>query len=170
MAAVIAGIDWSSQAIDVVIIPADHDHGDADLPRATIRHAAIPQERHARARRPGHAAFLTVDLLADVAGYAVTTVYVEEGFTHRWNAAAALWPIQGAICAAAWRPGRRDVTLVPPNAWRAWHDLPFRADKDVYVDAALAREPALPRDITDHTAEAYLIAIAGRDMANGRRR
>jgi hypothetical protein len=166
----IAGIDWSSQALDVVIIPADADHGDADIPRATIRHAAIPQEKHARARRPGHAAFQTVEQLADVAGYPVTTVYVEEGFTHRWNAAAALWPIQGAICAAAWRPGRRDVLLVPPNTWRAWHDLPRQASKAVYIDAARAREPSLPHDITDHTAEAYLIALAGRAMLNGRRR
>jgi hypothetical protein len=165
---VIAGIDWSTKALDVVIIPADHDHGDADLPRVTVRHAAIPQET--KVHRPGHAAFLTVDLLADVAGYPVTFVFVEENFTHRTNAAVAMWPIQGAICAAAWRPGRREVALIPTNRWRKHHALPFQADKPTYVAAALTREPSLPRDITDHTAEAYLIAIAGRDILNGRTR
>lgn len=164
----IAGIDWSTRAIDVVILPVDHDHGDVDLPRVTIRHAAIPVDDVAR--RPGHAAFLTVDLLGDVAGYAVTHVFIEEGYTHRWNAAAALWPVQGAIAAASWRPGRREAHLIAPNTWRAWHGLPHRAPKDVYVDAARVREPALPHDITDHVAEAYLIAAAGRAMLNGRSR
>lgn len=164
----IAGIDYSTKAVDVVIVPADADHGDPDLPRATIRCERIPQGTPVR--RPGHAAFLTVQMLADVAGYPVTHVFIEENFTNRTNAARALWPVQGAIMAAAWRPGWRDVALISTNSWRRHHALPFQADKPTYVAAALTMEPTLPRDITDHTAEAYLIAIAGRDILNGQTR
>lgn len=164
----IAGIDYSTRAIDVVIVPADADHGDAAIPRATVRSARVPQERPSR--RPGHAAFLTVELLADVAGYAVTHVWIEENFTHRGTATRALLPIQGAVMAAAFRSGWRDVDLISANAWRRHHDLPFQGDKATYVAAALTMEPTLPRDISDHLAEAYLIAIAGRDMLNGRAR
>lgn len=164
MTMLVAGIDWSTKAIDVAIIPLDHDHGDADLPRVTLRRDALP---HVDAdQRPAHAAYITTILLRSVEGYDVRHVFVEEPWTRSFRAAGAMFPVYGAILAASWLPpdGRRRVSGLSATRWRQTLKLGRALDKQSYVQDALRREPELPRTISDHQAEAYLIALAGRHL------
>jgi hypothetical protein len=156
---IVAGIDWSSKAIDVALIPLEPDHGDPTLERVTLRREAIPQIDPLE--RPYYAAQATAHMLQDVAGYPVVDVFVEEPWTRSWIAAAAMFPVYGAILASG-RLHRRNVHALSSNQWRALLDLPSRLEKSSAIDDALVREPSLPRTITDHAAESYLIAVAGR--------
>jgi hypothetical protein len=159
---IVAGIDWSSKAIDVALIPLDTNHGDAELENVTLRRDAIPQIDPLE--RPWHAANITVQLLRDVAGYTVSDVFVEEPWTRSWTAAGAMFPVYGAILAGG-RLGGRRIHALSSNQWRTLLNLPRRLEKASAVEDAIRREPLLARSpITDHAAEAYLIALAGRKV------
>ncbi len=165
MTVLCAGIDWSAEAIHVGLIPMDPDHGDPDLPSYTLRHESIPN--HDRFLRPAHAAYLTNQLLTDVAGVPVLHVWLEEAYGHYRKTDRALLPIQGAITAAAWRPaGRRHVYGIRPDSWRQTLGLRLRGKtlKDDSITAAYELEPNLPVHTSHHMAEALLIAHAGRHL------
>lgn len=159
---IVAGIDWSSKAIDVALIPLDRGHGDAELENVALRRDAIPQIDPVY--RPFHAFQITVQLLRDVAGYPIVDVFVEKPWTRSWTTAGANFPVYGAIQAAAALNHRR-LHLIDSNTWRTLLRLPRSLDKPIAVQEAINREPTLVRNgspLTDHAAEAYLIALAGR--------
>lgn len=166
MTALVAGIDFSTQAIDACLIPFDPDHGDPELSDITFRRAGIPQ--HTAHLRPVHAAYIMQRLLEPVAGAEVSWVWVEEAWGPHRNTDRVLLPIYGAILAAAWLPqDRRDVSPITVDEWRKVHGLKRYAAEDrkrqsITRAFELARD--LPVTLTEHAAEAYLIAWAGRRL------
>jgi hypothetical protein len=166
MTALVAGVDYSSQAIDVCLIPFDPDHGDPELSDLTFRRAGIPQ--HTPHLRPVHAAYIMQQLLADEAGASVGWVWIEEAWGPHRNTDRALLPIYGAIMAAAWLPqDRRDVFPIKADEWRKVHGLRKQAGADKKAQSmtrAFELASDLPVNTTHHSAEAFLIAWAGRRL------
>lgn len=166
MTALVAGIDFSTQAIDAALIPFDPDHGDAELPAITFRRAGIPQ--HTPYLRPVHAAYITQQLLQPVAGAEVSWVWLEEAWGPHRNTDRVLLPVFGAILASSWLPqDRRDVATITVDEWRKLHGLNRTAGADRKQQSItrafeLARD--LPVNLTHDAAEAYLIAWAGRRL------
>jgi len=164
--ALVAGVDYSTQAIDVCLIPFDPDHGDPELADLTFRRAGIPQ--HTPHLRPVHAAYIMQRLLEPVAGAEVQWVWIEEAWGAHRNTDRVLLPVYGAIMAASWLPqDRRDVFPITADEWRKVHQLKKQAG-DAKKAQSMARafelSSDLPVNTTHHSAEAFLIAWAGRRL------
>jgi hypothetical protein len=161
----VAGIDFSSVAIDVAIIALDPE---SDANPLQIRSLPIPQ-RSDPTQRCITAAKATASLLSDVEGHPVSSVFIEEPWTRSWNAARALFPIYGAILASAGSPTRRSATGITATDWRTTLGMPARASKNEAIQRA--RDWILTNahaeqafNLSEHAAEALLIALAGRHL------
>lgn len=174
MTALVAGVDFNSEQIDVAIIPLDLDHGDPDLPVATFRVEKLPPNHGHTDLRPVHAAYLMQRLLAPVNGYDVTQVWVEEPFTMSMQSAKVLGGIFGAVKAGSWLPrDRRHVESISADAWRAILGMKKRGPNSDLKQASKEKAgelygPGMILALSDHLAEALLIAHAARqEMTRG---
>lgn len=170
MTALIAGVDFSSEQIDVAIIPLDPDHGDPDLAAVTTRLEQIPASHGHTDLRPVHAAYLMQRLLMPVAGYDVTQVWIEEPFTRSMTTAKVLGGIFGAIKAGSWLPrGRRHVESVPVTLWRSELGIKQRGEPGEVKRASVTKvaelyRPELALALSHHACEALLIAHVAREL------
>jgi len=162
----LVGIDFSSHAIDAAIIPTDPDAG---LRPLTLRRFVFT--KHAdQAGRIVQAAAGARQLIGDVDGHPISSTWVEEPYTHRWPAARALLPIYGAIIAATGFPQtRRSATGITAQDWRQTLHMPARASKEEAIQRArdwilTFAQPELAFNLSEHAAEALLIALAGRHL------
>ena len=145
----IAGIDYSSHAIDLVILNDDDDTA------SWTRHHLEGQDAFDRARRVREAVGWLRYLGDD---HGVIACGIEEP---RGHGAGSLYRIQGAILACLW-PTLLVQPLIP-SAWRKLVGLPGNAPKHAIASWVLNTWPhadvsQLPQDALD----AYAIAYATR--------
>jgi Holliday junction resolvasome RuvABC endonuclease subunit len=152
LVSLVAGIDYSVHAIDVVMV--DEDTGDARWHRRRLD--AAPGDAFTRARRirdlmPARRSWLDT----------VVAVGIERPYSQNRGSVASLLRIQGAILACL--PVELDVVELPPQTWKTLTVGKAKASKvdvrDWVVDELFARTPELsdwPQDAFD----AYAIARA----------
>ena len=148
----VAGIDLSTRALDVVTIPFDQD---ADLPPVWTHVPLADQDpsglawfyvcRRVRERIRNRVDFDEIVLVA-----------VERPMGH----AQILLPLFGAITAAI--PAHCAVVFEPPQTWRKVTLGKGNATKDDAVEWAL--DHGAGRDWNDHACEAFGLAWAVREL------
>jgi hypothetical protein len=153
----LCGIDFSTKQIDAALIPLDP--GNHDVAAVTFRTAPI-QSGLRGADRIRDAAHAARQLLFDVKGYEVASVWIEEPFGAYRTADRALLPLMGALVAAI--PQRMSVAVIGVQEWRRALGLPGSLTKVAAIDEATTRSGF--DAITEHQAEALLVALAGRQQ------
>lgn len=152
----LAGIDFSTRAIHAALIPLEHGNGE---PHVAFRHIAIPKspnplDRYYQAR------LAMRTLCQDEKGYPIHLVVVEQPMGR--FGVRPLWGMFGAIVASV--PGIAAVTALDPQTWRRELGLPPRMTKEQAIaEAAMLLGLG---GLDEHSAEALLIALAGRQINN----
>jgi hypothetical protein len=183
----LAGVDFSTHAIHVAIIPLDPDHGDPETPAVIFRHEPLPSlagnavTRIREARR-----LMRRELLRPTRRYEsadidyIAHVTVEEAFGRFRNADRALLPLEGAIVGGV--PDHMTADLLTPYAWRkelglrigAATSAEAKAEANTYVldwlsdntpassvDGVPMKAFAMP---DEHETDALCIALAARQI------
>jgi hypothetical protein len=149
----IAGIDYSTQAVDIVTVPYDQP-GTPDWHRFPLQgDGAFERARDVANELPGRHSLFWDDILA-------------VGIEHpggRYGTGAML-RIQGAILSVI--PARMLVISLPPGRWRKLNGLPGNASKDavaIQSEAINWREVGFPLTVgrwPQDAHDAHLIALA----------
>jgi hypothetical protein len=173
MTALLAGIDISTKELTAALIPLDADHGDTACPPVVFRAELLPQTHDDgvfyRDLRTA-VSFL-------VSGRDVQLVYVEK--PRGPYAVRQLNAVYGAVMAAI--PVGIARAGIEPQEWRIELGLPRNLKKPAAIEAAtdwLAPRSSLDGgqtwtpmklnySITEHQAEALLVALAARQLNNG---
>ncbi len=175
MIALLAGIDFSSIAIDAALIPLDP--ADTSVPPVEFRRFELPAFKpktttsqyrsveRCRAVRRATADFWAASLYGYDTFLSTTCVWIEEPFGHSQNVMRELY---GAILASI--PPHIAVSTITPAQWRKHHGIDNEKHTSVAHAGAFVMTQALRGrmsgciDIDHHMAEALLIALAGRDL------
>lgn len=159
----IAGIDFSTVAIDVVLLDEDTNHATHHRRRLdTGPGKAFDRIRRIRDAMPARGAWLDSGVVA---------VGIEEPFNRAtMGGQVPLLMAIGAIVATL--PLALPVGLLRADDWRKACGLPIRGQRDqlkrAAVDFAARNWIDLPAVIDDNVADAFCIAWAMRDLAEKR--
>lgn len=156
------GFDISTREITAAIVPLDHDTTLTD--GNPVRFLVEPltkttddgvryQEVHDSVRRIFH-----------VAPDDVCLAYVERPYSRFAKAIAPMMGVYGAVMASI--PSHVSRAGIAPSEWRAELGLPQRLSKqDAISEARLwLLLKVVVADLTEHQAEALLVALAGRSI------
>lgn len=145
----VAGIDYSTHAVDVVVVPVD-----GDAPPKWTRHVLMGLNAFDRSRYVDLRGKRWDDILA---------VGIEDprGFN-----AGALYRVQGAILAQL--PGDKLVHPLIPSQWRKLVGLPGNASKNMVAGHSEDVRLTPPNILRDHwpqdAHDAHCIALATRTL------
>lgn len=152
-----AGIDYSSEAIDVVRLELDSDEAQHD--RILLAHGpmdAIDRARRVRDRMPVRSAW---------ADDGVVTIALEDPKGPTFKGSIPIARVQGAILACLPAPGSDPVVLLlGTQEWKMACGLGGNCKKTVVREWALATWPNLPERYTQDALDAYAIAWAARSI------
>jgi hypothetical protein len=157
LVSLVAGIDYSTLAVDVVLL--DEDTDDATHHRYRLDDGpgdALARVRRVRDRMPARSSWADAGVLA---------VALELPFSRGKMAGNdRLMMCAGAILACV-HPAV-DVDLLRADDWRSACGLPIRAPREVHKRNALAfaadRWPSCPEPLSDNAADAFCLAWAMR--------
>lgn len=174
MTTLLAGLDFSSRAIDAALIPLDP--ADTSTPPVTFRRFELPvfkpgatTSQYRSVERARTVAFVPMLLLGSLheGGPDVECVWVEEPFGHSQNVMRELY---GGILASI--PTHVAVSTITPAQWRKHHGISSgKAVSKIYAWNAMATfYPECDNRFPDeHQADALLVALAGRDLEHAGR-
>ena len=146
----VAGIDFSSRAVHVVLLDDDTDQAS---PHVYELHGPTPFERARSLRR----SFPTRSFWED---HGVYLVAIEDPHSRANHTAKALGLAAGAI--AALLPNALTVIQTPPAEWKRVFTGSPTATKDLVSLHVSAIWADAPHDMTHDTSDAYAIAWAAR--------
>lgn len=163
----IAGIDWSTKQIDVSLIPLD-----PSTKYLLFRTAWLPKTERERAAGKCVERLLLPDsewegVTATDAGklhvHPIRSVWLEEPWGPHRNTDRILLPLYGAMLSHIEQP----CGTMSAREWRAALGVsPNSKKEDMIAEAIRLRDAfSMPaRGFTEHQAEAFLLAVVGRDL------
>jgi hypothetical protein len=153
-----AGIDYSSEAIDVVRLELDTDEAvwTRLLLDSTGQLGALERARRVRTVMPARGAW---------ADDGVVTIALEDPRGPTFKGSIPLARVQGALLACLPAPGQDpDALVLTTQEWKMACGLGGNAKKPVVREWALKTWPNLPDRYTQDALDAYAIAWAARSI------